>query len=151
MRPGRWACPRKIGQFMGNSIFVDTGWFKGLIDHKDGHHDEAVEILKVIVKDKTPLITTNFVVDETFTLVRDKCGVYGAKMLFDWMQKFGMQMTTERVRAEDEGRVWKWFWYDWRELSYTDCTSFAVMERLGLKKSVTFDEHFEMAGFGLIK
>jgi len=136
---------------MGTSIFVDTGWFKGLIDHKDDHRGDAVEILKDIVKDKIPLVTTNFVVDETFTLVRDKCGVNRAKKLFDWMQKFGAQMTIERVRVEDERRVWEWFWFDWRELSYTDCTSFAVMERLGIKRAATFDKHFALAGFEMVK
>jgi predicted nucleic acid-binding protein len=33
---------------------------------------------------------------------------------------------------------------DW---SFTDCTSFAVMQRLQIKESLTFDREFEQAGF----
>ena len=136
---------------MGNKIFVDTGWLKGLVDDKDQYHDVAGEILSKMRKGKEKFLTTNFVVDETFTLVRDKCGVHRAKQLKEMLRDFGAGMEIERVASDDERRVWKWFWYDWRELSYTDCTSFAVMERMGIKRVATFDEHFEMAGFERIR
>ncbi|MFA7234316.1 MAG: hypothetical protein WC076_09405 [Terrimicrobiaceae bacterium] len=31
--------------------------------------------------------------------------------------------------------------------SFTDCTSFAVMRRLGLVEAATSDSHFQAAGF----
>ncbi|MEM2906171.1 MAG: PIN domain-containing protein [Candidatus Bathyarchaeia archaeon] len=36
------------------------------------------------------------------------------------------------------------------ELSFTDCTSLAVMKALGIKKALTFDQDFEKAGFALV-
>ena len=130
-----------------DKIFVDAGWFKGIIDKTDDHHVRAKSIFRSFKKNKLALLTTNFVVGETFTLVRKSCGLYWARRLNELMINLKSSLDIERVTGEDEGRVWEWFWYDWRELSYTDCTSFAVMERLGMKKVATFDEHFELAGF----
>lgn len=31
--------------------------------------------------------------------------------------------------------------------SLTDCSSFAIMEQLGIREALTFDRHFEQAGF----
>ena len=34
-----------------------------------------------------------------------------------------------------------------KEWGLTDCSSFVIMRRLGLTESLTFDHHFEQAGF----
>lgn len=47
----------------------------------------------------------------------------------------------------DEARAWNWFLKDWSDFSFTDCVSFALMERLGFKRVATFDRHFSKAGF----
>jgi predicted nucleic acid-binding protein len=48
-----------------------------------------------------------------------------------------------RVSRADEQAAWDLFRrYDDKTFSFTDCTSFVVMERLGLRKAFTFDNHF---------
>jgi uncharacterized protein len=36
-----------------------------------------------------------------------------------------------------------------KELSFTDCTSFALMKKLGLRQAFSFDDHFIQTGFQL--
>jgi predicted nucleic acid-binding protein len=57
----------------------------------------------------------------------------------------------ERVTEEDESKAVAIVGrYADKTFSYTDATSFAVMERLGLKTAFAFDPHFTRYGFQLL-
>lgn len=135
---------------MKTKVFLDTSWFKGIIDEKDDFHSDAVGALTLLESMQAKMVTTNFIIDETFTLVRKRRGEQKAKELYEWIKNYGKQLKLVRVLAKDEKRVWDWFWKDWSKLSYTDCTSFAVMERLGIARVATFDGHFAEAGFHIV-
>lgn len=53
------------------------------------------------------------------------------------------------IDEETEEEAWKLFvkYKDIERLSFTDCTSFAVMKQLGLQEAFTGDKHFQRAGF----
>ena len=55
-----------------NRIFVDTGAWYTLVDNRDPVHVKASAFF---VHNTIPLITTNYVFDETVTLIRKKIGV----------------------------------------------------------------------------
>jgi uncharacterized protein len=134
-----------------DKIFVDTAFFKALIDPKDDFYARAQQIWDDFLKIKPVLYTTNFILDEAYTLIRKRGGVNMAKDFYERWSNFDAGIKFIRVTVEDEKAVWNWFWKDWSKLSYTDCTSFAVMKRLGLSKVATFDEHFQKAGFEMLK
>ena len=37
--------------------------------------------------------------------------------------------------------------YEDKELSFTDCTSFAIMEKFGIRNAFAFDDDFERMGY----
>ena len=93
------------------------------------------------------LITTDYVVDEALTLIRLRLGLRAARKW--WEQIDG----SRRVRWEwidparaDKARTWFFKWAD-KSFSFTDCTSFVVMDELDLRKALTTDRHFRQAGF----
>ena len=54
------------------------------------------------------------------------------------------------VKNEDEENAWKIFLqYKDKDFSYTDCTSFAVMESLKIDTAFSFDKHFQIMRFHL--
>lgn len=57
-------------------------------------------------------------------------------------------MRFEWVGQETFWQAWKWQskFHD-HAFSFTDCTSFAVMRRLGLAEAATSDSNFQTAGF----
>lgn len=131
---------------MANNVFLDTSFFKGFVDERDDFHKVAVEIYRKFGEDKSGLVTSNYVLDETITLIRVKCGVDRVKSFRGVLARLD-PLKVVRVMVDDEKKAWDWFWNDWSKLSFTDCVSFAVMRRLGLKKAATFDDHFTKAGF----
>ena len=96
------------------------------------------------------LITTDFVVDETLTLIRLRLGLAPAEIW--WRQIDGStRLRWERI---DSNRFEKartlFFQYRDKDFSFTDCTSFTVMRELRLTHALTTDRHFRQIGFQVI-
>lgn len=136
---------------MPETVFIDTGFFKALVDEDDDFHSRSVKIWQEWKEEKVFLITSNFVVDETLTVVRVKCCLEKALKFRDLLAENGHIIKIMRVTVEDEAKAWQWFVKNWSRLSFTDCVSFAVMKRLGLRRAAAFDEHFKRAGFKVEK
>lgn len=124
-------------------IFVDTGAWYALMDKSDANHNAAVEFKDSLVH---PLVTSNYIVDEIITLVRMNLG-HSASV------EIGQKLWNEsianliRVTPQDEKKAWEIFVkYQDKTFSFTDCTSFALMERLGLTEVFSFDNHFTQYG-----
>ncbi len=125
-------------------LFVDTGAWYALVDKNDPDHKEAVSFIK---NNKIPLLTTNFVFDETITLLRSRMG-WSVSKDFGHRLKDSSFVSIVAVRDEDEERAWEIFLkFKDKDFSYTDCTSFAVMERLKLDTAFSFDRHFQTMKF----
>lgn len=134
-----------------NKIFVDTSFFKGLVDQKDDFHDESKKILTKLQDNSYEFISSNYVLDETYTLLRTRCDLDTAIDFHDGLGSGLLKLTLLRIEIDDEIFAWELFKEPWRHLSFTDCTSFALMNRLDLKDVATFDEHFARAGFTIFK
>jgi len=135
---------------ISTSIFIDTSWFKAYLDPGDDFHSKAVSQSKILSQEKTILYTTNFVIDETLTLLRVRSGLVVALKFRDFLAQISSHTKIIRVFSQDEFNAWEWFPKNWSKLSFTDCTSFAVMQRLELKDVATLDDHFSRAGFNML-
>jgi len=125
-------------------IFVDTSFFYAHAYADDPHHREAVKFLK---SSPAPLVTTNFVFDELVTILRYNFGHRVAVLYGESLRKSRL-VTIVRVTPEDEDSAWEIFSrFSDQKFSFTDCTSFALMRRLGITEAATFDIHFDVAGF----
>ncbi|MCU0580785.1 MAG: PIN domain-containing protein [Desulfobacterota bacterium] len=125
-------------------LFVDTGAWYALVDKKDPDHARAVSFFR---NNQTPLLTTNFIFDETVTLLRRRLG-------WTTTAEFGRRLQDSRfvtllaVRREDEDKAWELFLqFKDQDFSYTDCTSFTVMAALRIKAAFSFDTHFKTMHF----
>ena len=93
------------------------------------------------------LITTNYIVDETLTLLRVRKNLEISLQFRDMLLEMSHALKLIRITSQDESKAWEWFPKPWSKLSFTDCTSFAVIRRLDLVTVATFDDHFARAGF----
>lgn len=128
-------------------VFVDTSGFKALVDTGDEFHASAVKTWSSLARIGVTLVTSNYILDECYTLIRVRCGVDVVREFRELLAASGKELRVVRVTLVDELSAWDWFENDWSKLSFTDCTSFAIMKRLGLTKFFGFDAHFERVGF----
>jgi hypothetical protein len=122
-------------------VFVDTGAWYALVDKKDPDHGKAADFLRT---NTLPLITTNFVFGETVTLMRMRLGWNIAGDFGKKLRGSGL-VSLVSLKDDDEERAWEIFLkYKDKNFSYTDCTSFALMERLRIDTAFSFDSHFKV-------
>ena len=124
-------------------IFVDTGAWYALLDKDDANHHAAVMFKDSLVH---PLVTSNYIADEVITLARSRLGhnvavEIGQKL---WDESIANLI---HVTLQDEKKAWEIFVkYHDKAFSFTDCTSFALMERVEMIEVFAFDEHFKQYG-----
>ncbi|MCZ7380008.1 MAG: PIN domain-containing protein [Candidatus Methanoperedens sp.] len=134
-------------------LFVDTSAFLALVNEKDDNHLAATTFLEEIKNGKVKIkkiITSDYIIDETLTRIRY---TVGHKEAVEWGQDIIASNVVEKVEMGRElfEPAWELFkTYDDKKLSFTDCTSFAIMKTRGIDKVFSFDDDFERVGFKLL-
>lgn len=117
-----------------------------LLDRSDANHATARDRLELLKRRRAEPLLTNFIVAESHALA---LGRLGADIARRWL--LGNVWPVERVTEDDESKATAIVGrYVDKTYSYTDATSFAVMERLGLKTAFAFDPHFRQHGFQVL-
>lgn len=133
---------------MMNNIFIDTSAFIALYFTDDDFHGKAVKILKKLRAKQAALITSNFILDEAYTFFRAKTNKKTAIGFAEFLAENTDIIKIIRVTVGDEQEAFKYFEaLDGKGVSFTDCTSFALMKRLKIKRVFTFDKDFAKAEF----
>jgi hypothetical protein len=131
-------------------LFVDTAGWMACADEGDPAYQLACAARDAALEEGSVLVTTDYVIDQTLTLIRLRLGLGAAKTW--WSQVEG----TSRLRWEWVGpaRTEKartlFFRYRDKDYSFTDCTSFVVMHELKLKQALTTDHHFQQMSFDVL-
>jgi uncharacterized protein len=125
-------------------IFVDTSvWFAQLVK-ADADHRLVQEWYD---QNQIRLVTTDYVLDELLTLLKARGH---AELACSAGQRFLDQIVCELIylTVEDIEEAWRLFRrFDDKAWSFTDCTSYIVMQRLGITTAAALDDHFRQFGF----
>jgi predicted nucleic acid-binding protein len=133
---------RKIRGRLTGSFFVDTSAFYSLLDAEDPNHKSSVGLFTQLGQSRARLLTSNHVLFETYSLILSRLGRWMAQ---SWLGKLDMQV--ERATTDDERRaVQIVLQFHDKEFSLVDASSFALMERLGVRRAIAFDRHFRQYG-----
>ena len=132
------------------ALFVDTAGWVACADGADPAHVRCCAARDAALEAGQTLVTTDFIVDETLTLIRLRLGLGAAET---WWQQVD---PSPRLRWEriDSDRFEKardlFFQYREKDFSFTDCTSFVVMREVRLTQAITTDRHFRQMGFQVL-
>ena len=128
-------------------LFVDTSAWVAFANTRDPDHRAVVRALR---KFEGRLVTSNFVFDEVVTLSLARFGHAIAAKIGNVLLDADVADLV-RVTADDERTAWRLF-LDRADKTYsfTDCTSFTMMRRLGLTTAATLDDGFTQEGFEVV-
>jgi predicted nucleic acid-binding protein len=137
---------------MEKKLFVDTwGWV--LIHNKrEPRHAEVTRFYRNFRLRKGQIYTTDYVLDETITLLFRRLAPGLAKeslsLLNESFEKGYLELKWISPENFQEAQRLRLRFLDKPMISFTDLTSMAIMKALDIKLVVTGDEHFEQVGMG---
>ncbi len=130
-----------------SSVFADTSFYIALANPKDAWHQAAT---RAGDQSHGTVLTTEYVLLELGNYL---CAPSDRQLFLRLIEMLRKDPKTTIVSASSElleaglqlyaGRPDKWW-------SLTDCISFCVMERHGIKDALSCDHHFAQAGFQLL-
>jgi len=130
------------------SVFADTSALIAVINADDDYHQAAKNSWIEIITSNERLITTNYILVETIALLQRRIGMKAVQVFVDDIQPimsvFWVDASLHKAAMKMMLKAGK------SKLSLVDCTSFACMRRLGIRKAFTLDSHFREKGFILI-
>lgn len=130
---------------MNEGVFADTSALYAAFDADDHRHQLAAQQWRNLLESDVPLHTSNYVVLELTTLLQMRLGVSAADALLTYVLPW-IHMEWVDGGLHDKGTA-AVLAARRRDLSLVDCTSFAVIRSLGLRRVFTFDPHFAEQGF----
>ncbi len=133
-----------------SGVFVDTWAWYALADARDRDPTRAERAVDSLISRQAELVTTNFVLDEATTLLRYRLGHAAALKFRATIRELidDKLLALYRVSEADKEVAGKLFKkYADQDLSFTDCTSFAVRQTLELTETFTNDHHFRILRF----
>jgi len=132
---------------MKEKIFIDTGFWIALFDKKDEHHHVVKNNIKFILKSYS-ICCSDFILFETITYLN--CFIKNHVLALKFLNKIESinSITIFDVDSYIKNKALSIFKkYSDHFFSFTDCTSFALMQKKVITKYAGFDKHFQKMGF----
>jgi uncharacterized protein len=134
------------------NAFIDTWGFKALIDGNEPLHSAVELFIKDSWANKNKIFTSDYVLDETITLL-------SGKLPFDKVKEFIEKISDARIRGNlyllwvnedvfNESIRYRLKFSDKSKISFTDFTSMVLMKKNGIDDVITADKHFNDVGMG---
>lgn len=131
------------------SVFVDTGVFYAFQNERAQHHDAAANALSSVFAGRFGApFTSDYVYDESVTLVRARTGSYDeAKTVGDRIRGVDPYPDAITMLYVSEGlfqRTLETFErYDDHSLSFTDASTIALVDHHDIDAALSFDDDFD--------
>ena len=132
-------------------IFVDTSAWFALLAERAAQRPEATATFAEIEKGRYGApVTTDYVLDETFTLLRQRVGLSPVARLSGLLRE---SPSIRRVRVSEaifDESLKMMLSHSDKKWSFTDCTSFVTMRETHILRAFTWDHNFAEAGFEVL-
>lgn len=131
-----------------NAVFADTSGLLALLNPGDDNHARAKAAFASLRMRPAPLVSTSFVLVETYALLGRRFGLDAVRGFRD-----GFAPLIEVVWVDEalhDAGLDLLLGRRTRRLSLVDAVSFITMRQRKIGEAFAFDPHFEQEGFSLV-
>jgi len=130
-------------------VFIDTGAWYALKNKNEPNHLAVVEFFKSLPSTGTVCYTSDYVIDEAITLTKARLNNHQVSVTLAEELFSGKAAKIIYVAPDYLPRALEIYKkYSDQKFSFTDCTSFSIMEKLNFEEALAFDRHFNFEAFG---
>ena len=127
-------------------VFIDTGAICAAVIPGDAHNRTAKNMFLSLQESNAGLFTSDYVLAELYTLLRVRSSHRTAVAYMDSFENTGISMLfAHEIIGKEAKNIFRK--YDLPRLSFTDCTSFALINTHRIDHVFSFDEHFRIFRF----
>ena len=136
-------------------VFIDTWAWLAYGHKKDPYHELVLTCFHGLHEEQISLVTSDYVMNELITILFRREPFEAAKRFVSTIfesSESGL-LTILRVTGQRFRSAWalREKFQDKPRISFTDFTSMAMMQELGITQVVTDDDHFMQVGMGFEK
>src|SRR4030042_6095002 len=129
-------------------VFIDPSAFYALLDRDDENHRRARDVWIHLLKNENPLLTSNYVLVETFVLVQHRLGIEAVRgFRNDILPLVNIEFVAMELHRSGISALLS---ASRRNVSLVDCVSFEMMRTLEIRTAFAFDPHFKEQGFHIL-
>lgn len=125
------------------SIFVDSSAWYAAADRSDRHNVRARQLLAT----DEPLVTSDHVLVESWRLIHHCISASAAEIFWDGLRS-GVATIGQTTSGDLEAAWAIGQQFPDQDFALVDRTSFALMERLGISRVISFDSDFAVFRYG---
>ena len=139
---------------MMKQVFIDTWGWLNLFNRKERQHQHVSQFYKDMRTASIGIVTTDYVLDEVYTMLFKRVPFETAQ---NALESLSQAINDGFIRLEwispgrfEVSKALRLKFHDKPDISFTDLTSMAVMQELGIAEIVTGDSHFTHVGMGFV-
>ena len=130
------------------AVFVDTSGLYALLVATDPFHQQARKAFSELRREDARLVTTSWVLMETYALIQRRVGVTAVQALrrgfAPLLDVVWVDAATHESALDEVDRLGD------VAVSLVDAASFVVMRERSIHRAFAFDAHFKEGGFELV-
>lgn len=127
------------------TTFVDTGILFAAAVRRDARHQRARRLLQSLAAERP--FTTDHVLLETWMMIRVRASWQAAMRFLGSIRGTPLSIETATLADLERAQAIATIWSD-QQFDLIDCTSFAVIERVGCHCAASFDADFAVWRYG---
>lgn len=132
---------------MSSRIFVDTLFVIAQINQRDQYHEKASQLADQF--DGYPLLVTDAVLLEIGNALAHNFKREAIAIIEHFLTSEEVKIVNLTPELFNQAFA-EYKKYQDKEWGLIDCVSFIVMRKEGVRQALTFDHHFEQAGFQVL-